>query len=116
MEDEIWKYIPGFPDYAVSSHGRVSSLRYNRLIRDRRGTDGARRVALYKGLRRYDMYVHQLMAMAFVIAHEQGDPVGHINGFREDNYLDNLLLHTYNFGFDLRADLEYDGVYWHRLW
>lgn len=116
MNEEIWKYIPGFPDYAVSSEGRVASLRYSRLVRSRPGTDGARKVALYERKRRSDLYIHQVMAMAFVIGHEWGDPVGHVNGDRADNHLDNLHLYSYNFGLDLKADLEFDGMDWHRLW
>lgn len=115
MNEEIWKYIPDFPDYAVSSEGRVASLRFSRLVRSRPGTDGARKVALYENRCRRDVYIHQVVAMAFVIGHEWGDPVGHINGNRADNRLENLHFYVYNFGFDLEGDLEYDGVDWHRI-
>lgn len=47
------------------------------------------------------------MARAFVIGHEWGDQVGHLNGIYNDNRLENLDLKVYNFGFVLFPEWFY---------
>lgn len=98
---EIWRYIPDFEDYAVSSRGRVFNVDRYRELYGRRGTDGRRKIRLFSQGDWIDKYVHQCMAMAFVVGHEWGDPVGHWNGVYWDNRLENLRLYVYNFGYIL---------------
>ena len=106
-DQEIWRYIPDFDEYAVSSHGRVAHTRFNRILKDRRGPDGVRKVRLYVKGRWTDKFVHQLMARAFVVGHEWGDQVRHVNGLNHDNRLENLDLKVYNFGYVLFPEWSY---------
>lgn len=104
---EIWRRIPDFEEYAVSSQGRVAHTRFYRLLRDRNGPDGRRKVRLYVKGEWTDKYVHQLMARAFVIGFEWGDHVGHVNGVYWDNRLENLDLKFYHFGYILDPNWDY---------
>lgn len=104
---EIWRYIPDYEGYAVSSRGRVANVEYDRLLLGRRGTDGRRKVRLYSDGEWLDKYVHQCMARAFVLGHEWGDPVGHFNGVYWDNRLENLNLHVFNFGLIMEPEWDY---------
>lgn len=101
---EVWRFIPDYEGYAVSTHGRVVNVMMDRILQGRRGTDGRRKVRLFKNGQWLDKYVHQCMARAFVVGHEWGDPVGHWNQVYHDNHIENLRLYVYNFGFDFTPE------------
>lgn len=67
MIDEKWAEIEGFPDYAVSNHGRVKSVRYDRVLKPRSNSYGLNRVVLYRNLLPHDFYIHRLVAVAFEV-------------------------------------------------
>lgn len=52
MEKEIWKDIEGYPNYMVSSWGRVKSLNYNHTGKERILKQQLKRGYLYVGLRK----------------------------------------------------------------
>lgn len=107
--DEIWRFVPDFWEYAVSTHGRVAHTRHERILKDVRGVDGRRWVALYVCGVRTNKYVHQIMGRAFVVGFEWGDEVGHLNGDCSDNHISNLNFKRYNFGLELTPEWEWEG-------
>jgi hypothetical protein len=64
--EEVWAEIQGFPDYAVSNHGRVMSTRFGKILTPRVNSYGSYRVVLYRDRKPYDFYVHRLVAAAFI--------------------------------------------------
>lgn len=63
---EEWIAVKDFPDYAVSNHGRVKNLVYDRLLKPRANSYGHMRVTLTShGIKR-DFYLHHLVAQAFM--------------------------------------------------
>lgn len=92
MGEELWAQIVEFPDYAVSSHGQIKSLRFDRLLKPRPNSYGHERVALYRGNERHDVYVHHLVAAAFTTGWEPGVQVRHADGNKSNN-------DVYNFRF-----------------
>lgn len=91
---EMWRAVPGYPDYEVSSEGRVRSLKYGKVRMLALNLSlGYRQVLLSRPNPRSvkNMKVHRLVALAFLgePPHDK-DQVDHINGDKEDNRLENL--------------------------
>lgn len=86
MIDEQWAEIEGYPDYAVSNHGRVKSLRFNKLLTPRSNSYNLLRVTLYKDKIAREFYVHHLVAAAFIDGYVHGKQVRH----REENADNNV--------------------------
>lgn len=92
MIEEKWAAIEGFPDYAVSNHGRVKNVKHDTILSPRPNSYGHQRVALYRDKKPYDLYIHRLVAKAF------------IDGFHPDlrirhRDLDKTNSHVYNLRF-----------------
>jgi hypothetical protein len=112
MSVEIWKDIENFPNYQISSLGRVRSL--DRIIERSDGTianlkerilktfplpAGYIYVDLKKNKKNIKQYIHRLVCEAFYPEYKGcGLEINHINGIRNDNRLENLewINHTDN--------------------
>ena len=129
-EKEIWRNISGYPGYQVSSLGRVKSM--ERKVKHRNGSirtitgkilkpyknrNGYLQVNLYKGKKMKSMYIHRLVASAFV----QNDSlfnteINHIDECKTNNCASNLEWstreHNCNFGTrNKRISKTKTGVY-----
>lgn len=88
--EERWSVIEGFSDYAISSMGRVMSLRYDRVLATRPNSYGHHRVILYSDREPKDVYVHHLVASAFTTGYSAGMQVRHRDGNNGNNQVENL--------------------------
>lgn len=87
MSNEIWKNAPGFPGYQVSNTGRVCSNRRILRVDNVKGYD---RVRLYRDKHVVRIFVHRLVALAF-IPNPNGFPqINHKNEIKTDNRPENL--------------------------
>lgn len=102
-QNEVWKPIPGFPNYEASSLGRVRMLTHYEKTRNRWGEMTRRRNGriLATGPSFNKQYlaccildrpraVHRMVALAFHGVPEDGLEVNHINGIKTDNRPKNL--------------------------
>ena len=87
---EEWVEIDGYPNYAVSSHGRVANLQRDRLLQLRQDEDGRVRVTLSFEGRVRDFYVHRLVASAFFQEYDPREQICHLDHNRQNNHVDNL--------------------------
>ena len=87
MED--WKTIEEFPEYEVSSLGRVRGPKSSDL-RGATNQGGYRTVSLCKDKKVYRKLVHRLVGLAFLPPVADKMMIDHINRDRTDNRLDNL--------------------------
>lgn len=92
---EIWLPIEGYEGYYASNKGRVLSKCLRPMRATKRKRDGYMVLTLSQtnGKRR-QMFVHRLIAMAFLGAIPPGMTVNHRNGDKGDNSLDNLEIVT----------------------
>lgn len=87
---EKWKIIKSFPNYEVSTLGRVRSRNKNLVLKPSVSGSGYYQVGL-SGDGRYKMIqVHRLVAMAFIDNPDNYPCVNHRNENRLDNQADNL--------------------------
>ena len=103
MGQEIWRQVVGFEGlYEVSNMGAVRSIFYRKnrgpfLMKFYRhsnyyGDDDNRYriVTLWKDKKKYKIFVHVLVATAFIPNPDGKKEVDHINGIRYDNRVENL--------------------------
>ena len=84
---EEWKEIVGFSNYQVSNFGNVKSKRGSLTLTQNH--DGYIRVGLYhKGVRKA-IFVHRLVAYAFLPLSDKKE-IDHINRIKTDNRVENL--------------------------
>lgn len=117
---EIWATLVEFPDYEVSTHGRVKSKSRKtvrnghklsieqRILKPSSGTKGHLYVNLRRGNKAHSRYVHRLVAEVFIgppqehrpmVAHGDGDPSNnHVSNIRwasaKENSQDSILHGT----------------------
>lgn len=89
-----FRHIPSFPRYAISIEGEILDTATNRIITERRDSQGYETIYIYnpdKGGNR-DIRVHRLMALAWLPNKDfRTRPfVNHLDGVRSNNRLENL--------------------------
>jgi hypothetical protein len=86
---EVWKFIPGYEAYEVSSFGRVRRFKTKKqkAFCEKRGY---LHVLLWKNNKGKSFAVHRLVLFAFVGMSPIGYVGAHLNGKSHDNRLSNL--------------------------
>lgn len=93
---EIYAPIEGFPNYLVTSNGRVLSLKdnhgKNRILELKPGKnrDGYYYVNLSKNGKQYIKYVHRLVGQAFIINVDNKPCINHVDENKTNNHVSNL--------------------------
>ena len=92
MEDEIWKEIRSFPNYEVSSFGRIRSLQkiHPRILVQRLNKVGYPIINLYRNGRSHQLTVNKLVLEAFEGPRPFGYETHHIDEIKQNNHISNL--------------------------
>lgn len=98
------KPIEEFPNYKVSSDGKVYSIRYKKFLKTQINEDGYETVQVANMGVKKDFLVHRLVAIAFIPNPDEKLYVNHKNGKKRENYMANLewatnsenVLHYHN--------------------
>ena len=84
-----------FPNYLVSSYGRVMNIKTDRELKPRQHHQGKYlKVALFHNGKRLEVFLGRLIAKAFMKDYEQGYRVGYKDGDPSNCRADNLELTT----------------------
>ena len=88
---EIWKDIKGFENlYQVSNYGKIKNSRNNKLLKTQKNIKNYVVITLKNKEKKYTLKVHRLVAQAFIENLLNKPQVNHIDGNKENNYVDNL--------------------------
>ena len=94
LKNEQWRDIDGYDGmYQVSDLGRVRSLKFGRVkvLRSYKNRYGYLKVFLSKNGKRHNIYVHRLVAYAFIPNSDNTkNEINHINEIKTDNRATNL--------------------------
>lgn len=91
MTEEIWKLSLSFPEYEISNKGNVRNKKTKHIIVASPNKKGYYHLGLYANGQRKNVYVHQLVAEAFLLCGSQPNmEVNHKDGDKSNNTVENL--------------------------
>jgi hypothetical protein len=98
------KSIPDFPNYKISSDGRVYSINYKKVLKSHINSDGYETIQLQNKGAKKDFLMHRLVANAFIENKNNKLYVNHKDGDKLNNDISNLewvtnsenMLHYHN--------------------
>lgn len=91
---ELWLKIGEFPNYEISSNGRVRNSKTSRILKTNVNERGYDCVCLHDKGRQYNKRVHRLVADTFYDGDHQGLDVNHRDGDKLNNHISNLEFCT----------------------
>ena len=91
---EKWKNIDGYPNYQVSTEGKVRNVNTNNCIHQQLMKNGYKKVELWNNGVGKTKSVHRLVANAFIDGDHSGLDVNHLDGDKTNNSLSNLEICT----------------------
>ena len=98
IDAENWRPIALYPDYLVSDHGRVMSLKFGkkRILKPGIVGDGYKAVVLRLDGKNHMYRIHRLVATAFLTNPENKRCIDHVDGCRTNNRVANLRWATHS--------------------
>jgi hypothetical protein len=93
-EIEIWRTIRDYPNYSVSTFGRVRNDNTNKILKNQNSNAGYKSVTLCKNGKVKKVQIHRLVAHAFISNPHNKPCVDHIDNSKGNNRIDNLRWAT----------------------
>lgn len=93
---EEWKKIDNFPNYEISNFGNVRNIKRNKEISAIYDKNGYKKVHLFNNGKDKMLFVHRLVAKAFIPNPENKPTVNHIDGNTSNSNINNLEWATFS--------------------
>ena len=87
---ETFVKVDGFDNYEVSNLGKVRNMKSGKVLKPHLNKDGYLRHCLYKHNKQKSLFLHKIIATAFVDNPEKKPQVNHIDENKTNNDLSNL--------------------------
>lgn len=111
FDDECWRCIEGFPNYKVSSMGRILALNFQRthtekILKPQVGSRGYLHISLSNNGRVYTKRINRLVAKAFLPNPNNLPCVNHKDENKLNNRVENLEWCTYQYNSNYGTGIE----------
>ena len=108
---ERWRNIEDYPNYRISSEGRIKNKTTGRILKPGTDRDGYKRIVLSDNGIKKCHGVHRLVGRAFVSGYDETLQVNHLDGVKANNTVNNLewvtqsenAIHAYQTGLTKRS-------------
>lgn len=90
MNTQNFKPIPEFENYGISKDGIIINFKRNKELKYFIDKDGYYRVGFCINNKKYNRFVHRLVALTYIDNPENFPLVDHIDGNRTNNSVENL--------------------------
>ena len=87
---EKWLTCKEFPNYEVSSNGKIRNAKTGRILKTAINQRGYEQVCLHTNNEQSTRRVHRLVADTFFDGNHEGLDVNHIDGNKTNNFIGNL--------------------------
>lgn len=87
---ENWKIIKKFPKYEVSTYGRVRNIKTQKYLYVKHHTCGYLQVVIQSKGKKHYLYIHRLVAEAFLPNPQSLRYVNHKDEDKQNNHVENL--------------------------
>lgn len=94
LEEVEWATFDAFPDYAINSMGDVFNLRTKRYLTPSPNDNGYLRVGLMVNKKQRFVYIHRMVAMAFLPDYEDGYEIHFKDRNKRNCQVSNLYMAT----------------------
>lgn len=96
LPNENWRVVKGFPQYFVSDHGRVISIKSGdkQILKKQKGKRGYHHVVFHRNGERRTIKVHRLVLEVFVGPCPKKMETSHLDGDCYNNHINNLKWDT----------------------
>ena len=94
MNEIEWRPVRGWSNYVVSSHGKIRNVSRSSLVKPFVNKDGKLRVNLWQNNKTKQLFLHRIIAEAFIPNPNNYPIVRHLDDNGRNNDLDNLAWGT----------------------